>query len=130
MNQPIRTPARTLIGPEPRWLTVYRNINRGEVGVFLSSSRNSSGDYAMQAIADEWDTVKDKLGGTAELTEEEGRPRIIDKSAFGNLDQPEARKKAFVWLAERVNTFVNVMRPRVRSAAADFKSRREQETAP
>jgi hypothetical protein len=112
------------------WLTVYRNMSRGEVGVFLSSSRNSAGDYAMQAIADEWVTVQDQLGGTAEVIQEEGRPRIIDKRTFGNLDQPQVRKKAFAWLAERVNTFVNVMRPRVRSAAVDFQSRGEQATAP
>ena len=29
------------------------------------------------------------------------------------------------WLAERVNTFVNVMRPRVRSAAVDYQPRGE-----
>ena len=112
------------------WLTVYRDMGRGEVGVFISSSRNSAGDYAMQAIADDWVTVKDQLGGTAEIIQEEGRPRIIDQRTFGNLDQPEVRNKAFTWLAERVNTFVNVMRPRVRSAAADFKVRGEQAATP
>jgi hypothetical protein len=104
-------------------------MNRGEVGVFLSSSRKSAGEYAMQAIADDWATVKDQLGGTAEVIQEEGRPRIIDKRTFGNLDQPEVRKKAFASLAERVNTFVNVMRPHVRSAATDFQSPGEQATA-
>jgi hypothetical protein len=43
----------------------------------------------------------------------------------GSLEQPEVRKKAFSWLAERVNTFVNVLRPRMRSAAADYQSRGE-----
>jgi hypothetical protein len=111
------------------WLTVYRNMNRGEVGVFLSSSRNSAGEYAMHVIVDEWGTLKDQLAGTAEVIEEDGRPRIIDKRTFGRLDQSEVRKKAFAWLAERVNTFVNVMRPRVRSAAADFQSRGERGAA-
>jgi hypothetical protein len=111
------------------WLTVYRNMNRGEVGVFLSSSRNSAGEYAMQVIVDEWGTLKDQLAGTAEVIGEDGRPRIIDKRTFGRLDQSEVRKKAFAWLAERVNTFVNVMRPHVRSAAADFQSRGERGAA-
>jgi hypothetical protein len=111
------------------WLTVYRNMKRGEVGVFLSSSRNSAGEYAMQVIVDEWGTLKDQLAGTAEVIDEDGRPRIIDKRTFGRLDQSEVRKKAFAWLAERVNTFVNVMRPRVRSAAADFQSRGERGAA-
>jgi len=65
--------------------------------------------------------VKDELGGTVRL----------DKTTFGqrghhhrplqveSLEQPEERKKAFSWLAERVNTFVNVLRPRMRSLAAD-----------
>ena len=112
------------------WLMVYRNMGRGEVGVFLSSSRNSAGDYAMHAIVDEWGAVKDQLGGTAKVIEENGRSVIRDSHIFGGLDQPEVRRKAFAWLAERVNTFVNVMRPRVRSAAADFQSRGEQGATP
>ena len=50
---------------------------------------------------------------------------IIDSLQIESLEQPEERKKAFSWLAERVNTFVNVLRPRVRSAAADYQSRAE-----
>ena len=50
---------------------------------------------------------------------------IIDTLQVGSLEQPEVRKKAFRWLAERVNTFVNVLRPRMRSAAADYQSQGE-----
>ena len=32
---------------------------------------------------------------------------------------PPVRKQAFAWLAERTNAFVNILRPRVRSAVAD-----------
>ena len=49
----------------------------------------------------------------------------MDSLQVESLQQPEVRKKAFFWLAERVNTFVNVLRPRVRSAAADYHSRSE-----
>ena len=65
--------------------------------------------------------IKEQLGGSARLTEEKGRPRMIDSLVVGPLDQTEVRKKGFAWLAERVNTFVNVMRPRVRSAVADYR---------
>lgn len=37
----------------------------------------------------------------------------------------EERQRVFSWLAQRVNTFVRVLRPRMRSAAADYKSRGE-----
>lgn len=105
------------------WLTVYRDLHRGEVGVFLSSSRNTAGEYAMQAIAEDWSAVKDQLGGSTRLDEKDGRPRIIDSLTVGPLDRSEVRKRGFTWLAERVNTFVNVMRPRVRSAVADYQAR-------
>jgi hypothetical protein len=105
------------------WLTVNRDVRRGEVAVYLSSSRNSAGEYAMQAIADDWAAVKGQLGGTVRLSERDGRPQIIDSLKVGAMEQAGGRERAFAWLAERVNTFVNVMRPRVRSAVADYQSR-------
>jgi hypothetical protein len=132
-EQPIPSPARlgyiSFMLPAKggtSWLTVYRNMKRGEVGVSLSSSRNGPGDYARQAIVDVWDAVKPQLGGTAKVIEENGRSILRDCHIFGDLEQLEVRKRAFAWLAERVNTFVSVMRPRVRSAAADFQLRNEQ----
>ena len=121
-------PART------SWLTAYR-VLPGEVGIFLSCWRNTLGAYAMQAIVDDWKAggaVKDELGGTARLYKVAGGTvdSIVDSLEVGSLEQPEERKRAFSWLAERVNTFVNVIRPRVRSAAADFQSRAEGGIAP
>ena len=122
-------PART------SWLTVYRVLHSGEVGIFLSCWRNTPGAYAMQAIVDEWKAggaVKDELGGTARLytgrmykVAGDSPDSIIDSLKVGSLEQPEVRKKAFSWLAERVNTFVNVLRPRMRSLAADYQSKGE-----
>ncbi|WP_343654364.1 hypothetical protein [Paraburkholderia caribensis] len=102
------------------WINVYRNRKLSEVGVELLSSSNGVGAYARRVIADDWPTVKGELGGTAELTERDGRPLIADRRVFHELDKPENREQAYKWLAERVNTFVNVLRPRVRSAAVDY----------
>jgi len=128
-EQPTPRPARrgniTIWLPAPDnscWLTVYRDVQRNELGVFLAASRNSAGEHAVRVIAGEWEAVKDQLGGTAALTEKDGRPRVMDALIVGPLDQVEARRKAFAWLAERVNTFVNVLRPRVRSAVADHQA--------
>ena len=84
----------------------------------------------MRAILDEWiagDKVKDELGETAKLSKTTlgTLDTIIDTLQVGSLEQPEVGKKAFCWLAERVNTFVNVLRPRMRSAAADYQSQGE-----
>jgi len=111
-------PART------SWLTVYYDSHVGKVGVYLSSWRSTSGAYAMQAVVEDWGAVKEELGGSAMLSKvRDGRPTVADSLPVGSLDQTEVRAQAFGWLAERVNTFVNVIRPRMRSAAADYQSR-------
>jgi hypothetical protein len=112
------------------WLTVYRTLRPGKVGIFLSCWRNTPGAYAMQAIVNEWKAggaVKDELSGTVRLYKVAGGSldSIIDSLEVGSLEQPEVRKQAFSWLAERVNTFVRVLRPRMRSAAAGYQSRAE-----
>jgi hypothetical protein len=111
-------------------LTVYRVLDPAKVGIFLSCWRNTPGAYAMQAIVDEWKAggpVKDELGRTVRPYKVAGGSldSIIDSLEVESLEQPEARKKAFSWLAERVNTFVRVLRPRMRSAADDYQSRGE-----
>jgi hypothetical protein len=116
----------TLTLPAPggtSWLTIYRDMKNNEVGVSLSSHVDTAGEYAMNVIAENWETVGPLLNGTARLAEKAGRVRIEDHLRPGPLDQPEVRERAFRWLAERTNTFVNVLRPRVRSAAADYPGR-------
>ncbi|RWO81034.1 hypothetical protein [Mesorhizobium sp.] len=103
------------------WLTVYRDARRNEVGVFLSSSRNTAGEYAMRVVVDAWEEIRNQLGGTARIVDRDGRLTVIDSRSTGSLDLPEVRKNAFAWLSERVNTFVSVIRPRIRSAVADYQ---------
>jgi hypothetical protein len=103
------------------WLTVYRDMKNNEVGVFLSGNRDSAGEHAIRTIAQDWATVGPALGETATCTEKGGRPRIADALRPGPLDNEAVREKAFKWLAERTNTFINVLRPLVRSAAADYQ---------
>ena len=102
----------------------------------MSCHRDTAGAYAKQAIIEEWKeggAMKDELGGKTK-TVRLGKPArgvedtIIDSLQVESLQQPEERKKAFSWLAERVNTFVRVLRPRARSAAADYQSREAKRT--
>jgi hypothetical protein len=116
----------TLSLPAPTsWLSVYRDWHRSELGVFLTSWRNTAGEYAIEVVVKDWDTVKEQLGGTAKLVDKDGRPRIVDSLRFGPLTQSDVRERGFSWLAERVNTFVNVLRPRMRSAAAEYRAKSE-----
>jgi hypothetical protein len=120
-EQPKPRPARlgyiSLSLPAPvSWLTAYRGFRPDRVGIFLSCRRNTAGAYARQAIIDEWKAggaVKDELGGTVRLdkTALGSVDTIIDSLQVESLEQLEERKKAFSWLAERVNTFVNGASP-------------------
>ena len=79
---------------------------------------------------DEWKAggaIKQQLGPNVRPYKTAGGAldSIIDRLQVESLEQQEVRKKAFSWLAERVNTFVNVLRPRMRSLAADYQSRGE-----
>lgn len=129
-EQPMPRPPRqghvTFSLPAPAgssWLCVYRDLRKHEVGVFLSSSRNTPGEYAMRAVAEQWEQVQAELGGNAQLVGTDDRPQIRSSRSFGDLEKPEVRKAAFAWLSERVNAFVNALRPRVRSAVADLQAR-------
>lgn len=103
------------------WITVYRDMRKNEVGLFLSATRNSAGEHASNRLVEEFATVGTELGGAARITQDSyGRPRIGELASFGTLTDAENKRRAFEWLGERLNAYVNVMRPRVRSAVADF----------
>jgi len=127
-EQPMPRPSRmgyiSVMLPAPNgssWLTVYRDKARNALGVFLSASRNSAGEFAMQTVVDAWDNIKGDLGGTSTIIDRSGRKTVADSKAFPDLNTTDGKIEAFLWLAERVNTFVNVIRPRVRSAAIDYE---------
>lgn len=111
------------------WLTVYRNVARSEVGLFLSYTRGSEGDQIVKRILEDWDSVRDELGGTVEQFVDTGQksasmgpPRtlVLDKCKTPSLKSAAGKEHAFDWLRRRTNEFVNVLRPRIRAAAADL----------
>ncbi|MGY6163928.1 hypothetical protein [Paraburkholderia strydomiana] len=77
----------------------------------------------MNAIVEDWPVIRADLGGKAEIFQRpaDGRKSICERRRFGNADSPAIREQMYEWLAERTNAFVNALRPRVRSAAADFQ---------
>jgi hypothetical protein len=105
------------------WINSYRNMKLGEVGTVIASRRVGIGEYVVRTIADDWEHVSGELGPDAKLaTRTDGRPYILASRVFGDLNDADIRKRAFVWLADQTNRFVNAVRPRVRSAVADYNS--------
>lgn len=109
------------------WLTVWRDVSRGQVGITLSWSRGYAGEAAALNILDEWESVARELGGAASLVEIRGRRTLGEHLQVGNLEDPEVRGSAFCWLRERLNAWVNVLRPRIRSSVADLMAAQSAE---
>ena len=104
------------------WITVFRNVAAGKVGLFLSYTRETVGEQAARrVIAESWPDVRDELSSTVELVPDKlGRDLISDSRTFGSLADPEKRAAAIAWLQTRTNEFVNAVRPRLRSAVAEL----------
>jgi hypothetical protein len=118
---PLPSPASTV------WLTVYRNMARSEVGLFLSYTRGSGGERIVERLLDDWQAISSELGGTVYQFLDTGqksvgskRTLISDKLQVTSLTAPASKQQAFDWLRRRTNEFVNALRPRVRAAAADL----------
>lgn len=109
--------------PEPKgkcWLTVYREVHKREVGLFLSYEAGSDGERVVRALIEGWDEVGPAIGGHAQHVEKNGRIRIEESRRVGDLSDPAVRDVAFAWLAQRTNVFVNALRPRIRSVVAEI----------
>lgn len=112
----------SLMLPAPEgscWITIYRVARLGAVGLTLSFARGYVGETAVATLIEDWNDVAHELGGDAAVVKIRERDRINEQRVFGNLTDPEVRGRAFEWLRERANVFVNVLRPRIRSIVAD-----------
>lgn len=107
------------------WLTVYRDMSKGDLGVMLSATRNTIGEVAMESVIQDWEVVGPALGGNARVFYDQKykREKIGESHKFGDLKNPDIRRAGFEWLAERVNTFINVLSPRVRDIVEDQADR-------
>jgi hypothetical protein len=112
--------------PAPKsscWINV--SIRRGEIGLWLAANRDTLGDRALQRLAEDWQELREQLGGSAELRPWANDPHrfwIAEFRAVGSLTDDTERSRAMTWLRERMNTWVSVLRPRIRAAIADLQA--------
>ncbi len=103
------------------WLVVYRSEPKWEVGVYLSYVREGIGARVVDHLLEDWQTIRDDLGGTVMLQVDRNERRLIrDEFRTGAWTNPTEKDRALAWLRERTNDFVNVLRPRVKAAVADL----------
>ncbi|MBV8054178.1 MAG: hypothetical protein JO071_02940 [Deltaproteobacteria bacterium] len=64
------------------WISAYRSLAHGNLGIYLGSTKNTSGRYAVEAITRDFDAIKDQIGGTVRLEKGFG---ISDRLHVGSL---------------------------------------------
>lgn len=103
------------------WITVFRNVGDGKVGLFLSYTRDTAGERIARYVVEDWPAIRDELGGTVIRYEDKlGRMLISDHLIAGSLADSELRARALVWLRVRANDFINCLRPRIKFAATEI----------
>lgn len=101
------------------WITVYRDTRSNVVGLFLSSNVNSAGERASKLLASQAREIAEELGGaTVDFSQE--RPQILQRLAVQDIESPRDRERALIWLRDRINVFVNALRPRIKSALMEL----------
>lgn len=100
------------------WVGVNHKRGGQEVGVRLSSNAGTVGEAAIRLAVQDWEQLRDQLGGSPELEElAPGRCRVQE---FRRVPSG-GRDEAVVWVRERLRSFVSVFRPAIRAAVDQLK---------
>lgn len=103
------------------WLTVYRDARYNAVGLALSSNLNSPGERASLMLAEQAADIRAELDG-ATVDFSQSRPDISQRYIVRDLDNPAEYQKAIAWLRQKTNSFINCLRPRIRSALLEISN--------
>lgn len=111
--------------PAPKsscWINI--SVRQTEVGLWLVASKDTPGDQAIKQLADDWEKLRTLLGGSPELRTwrgNESRYWIAEFSTAAPFADPAQRQTAILWLRERMNSWVAVLRPRIRAIVAELQ---------
>lgn len=127
-EQPIPKPAKlgylSFMLPAPQgscWINVWRDITKGRVGLTLSYSSGYIGEDAVKSLMADLQAIEDQLGGDVQVSNIGGKEKIYEEKIVGDLHNAAVRAEAFEWLRQRLDAWVNVLRPRIRSIVQDME---------
>lgn len=122
---PKPTPKGYLLLPMPApsggcWINV--SAKPEQVGIWIVGNRNTVGDKAIKRVAEQWEELRELLGGRPELKHyEPDRAWIVETFDVKPFSNSEQRAAAVKWLRDRMDRWVSVLRPRVRTAVEDIE---------
>ena len=96
------------------WLNASLRLSSNEAAVWLILTKGALADRLYARLYEDREAIEAELGIPVEWESEAGgKYRIATKKRFPDLKAPEHREEIRCWLADRVNRFVNVFRPRL-----------------
>lgn len=103
------------------WISV--SVTSARVGLWLTSNKGTLGEAAIRQITASWSDISSQLGGTAQLRELSSGRFVIEEFRPGDpYADGVARQAALTWLRSRIQEFVDVLRPRIRTAVESLES--------
>ncbi|WP_417482800.1 hypothetical protein [Maricaulis sp.] len=103
------------------WITVYLYRSQSIAGLFVTGTTGSFGGEIMAGLDAQFDEINAELGGKVTRSEPKpGKINIGEQIPLGDLSSPEEIERVTAWLAERVNAYVSVFRPRIEKIARDL----------
>jgi hypothetical protein len=122
---PKPTPKGYLFLPMPApsgscWINI--SVKPEQVGIWLVGNKNTVGDRAIRRISEPWEQLKEDLGDSPELRiYDPDRAWIIETMNLAVFENAIDRERALKWLREKMDRWVSVLRPRIRTAVAEIK---------
>ncbi len=102
------------------WLNVFVSRSRQSVGVSLAFAKGAFADIAYAALEADRDDIDKLLGAGVEWKSDGERHRIRIERSFADVWSETERPAIYGFLAEWVNRFVTVLRPRLERIVAEL----------
>src|SRR5205823_1735861 len=102
------------------WISAYLAQSKSQVGVYLTFAKGVRGEQLYAALEKERAKIDKALGlPVAWGKAPDGRLRVIAVKSFPGSLLNESRKSSQAWLADAVQRFVSVFRPRIDALLRD-----------
>lgn len=97
------------------WISAYLAQSEGQAGVYLRIKRDPVGEYLFDALVAERDAVDEALGVRVEWhsREKPNQNWVIVRKSFRGVLMVDSREAVQKWLADNIERFVAVFRPRI-----------------
>jgi|HubBroStandDraft_4_1064222.scaffolds.fasta_scaffold00671_3 hypothetical protein len=102
------------------WISAYIAQSTNEFGVYLTFERGPIADRMYRGLVADREAIEKELSVPVEWEAKDGKYFIIARYPCSGTILTDLRSDAKAWLADRVNRFITVFRPRIAALLQDI----------